>query len=56
VYPKLTVTGVGIITALDGDDAGPVPMELLAVTVKVYESPSVRPVTVQFRAPAVMQV
>ena len=34
------------VTACDGVDAGPVPTALLAETVKVYELPLVRPVTV----------
>jgi hypothetical protein len=33
------------MTALDGADAGPVPAAFVAVTVKVYEVPFVRPVT-----------
>ena len=37
-----TVAGV---TALDGLDGGPVPVPLVAVTVKVYGVPLVRPVT-----------
>jgi len=32
---------------LDGDDAGPVPVVLAAVTVNVYPVPLVSPVTVQ---------
>jgi hypothetical protein len=44
------------VTALDGDDARLVPTTLVAVTVKVYEVPLVRPVTVQVRAPVVVQV
>jgi hypothetical protein len=38
-----TVAGV---TALDADDAEPVPTALVAVTVNVYETPFVRPVMV----------
>ena len=38
-----TVTGV---TAFEAADAAPVPAELVAVTVKVYDVPFVRPVTV----------
>src|SRR5258708_31537679 len=38
-----TVAGV---TELDGDEAGPVPTALVAVTVKVYLVPLVRPLTV----------
>ena len=41
VFPELLGT-----TGLDDDDAGPVPTALVAVTVKVYVSPFVRPVTV----------
>ncbi len=37
-------------------DAGEVPLALVAVTVKVYVDPVVRPVMVQERAPVVMQV
>jgi hypothetical protein len=39
-----TVTLVGV-TAFDAADAGPVPAELVAVTVKVYAVPLVRPAT-----------
>src|SRR6188768_365962 len=38
-----TVAGV---TLFDGADASPVPIEFVAVTVKVYALPLVRPVTV----------
>ena len=38
-----TVAGV---TVFDGADAGPVPTALVAVTVKVYAAPLVRPATV----------
>ena len=47
------VTPVGLpgrpagTTALDGSDARPVPTPLVAVTVKVYDWPLVRPLTVQ---------
>ena len=34
------------VTALDADDAAEVPDELVAVTVKVYEVPVVKPETV----------
>jgi len=34
------------VTALDGDEAGPVPLALVADTVNVYVVPFVRPVTV----------
>jgi len=40
----LVFTGV---TALEGADGGPLPIELLAVTVKVYGVPLVKFVTVQ---------
>ena len=51
VAPELGVTpvtdgGVLGVTALDGDDAGPVPTELVADTVNVYAVPLVRPLTV----------
>ena len=36
----------GGVTLLEGADAGPVPTELVAVTVKVYAVPLVSPVTV----------
>jgi hypothetical protein len=48
-----TVAGV---TLADGLDAGPVPMALIAVTVKVYGVPLVSPETVQLTAPVVIQV
>ena len=38
-----TVAGV---TALEAEDAGPLPTALVAITVKVYDVPLVRPVTV----------
>src|SRR4051794_31216600 len=34
------------VTEFEADDAGPVPMALVAVTVNVYEVPFVKPVTV----------
>ena len=34
------------MTALEGDEAGPVPAEFVAVTVKVYVVPFVNPVIV----------
>ena len=34
------------MTELEGREAGPVPWALVAVTVKVYAVPSVRPLTV----------
>ena len=37
------------VTAFDDVDAGPVPPEFVAVTVKVYEVPVVKPVTVHDR-------
>ena len=57
-----TVTPVGAcgtpraVTELDATDAEDVPMALVAVTVKVYESPPVNPVTVHVVAPVVVQV
>ena len=44
------------VTAAEGVDAGLAPVALVAVTVKVYESPFVRPETVQLVAPDVEQV
>ena len=52
--PAVAVTPVGApgavgaagVTALDALDAGPVPIKLVAVTVKVYVVPLVRLVTV----------
>jgi len=41
---------------LDGSEALPVPAGFVAVTVKVYEVPFVRPSTVQLRAPFVVHV
>ena len=35
------------VTGLDADEAKPSPIELVALTVNVYEVPLVRPVTVQ---------
>ena len=40
-------------TALDGVDAGPAPVRLEAVTVKVYESPLVSPATTSGLVPPV---
>jgi hypothetical protein len=37
-------------------DVGELPYTLVAVTVKVYEVPFVSPVTVQVKAPVVVQV
>ena len=48
-----TVAGM---TAADGAEAGPVPTEFVAVTLNVYDVPLVRPLTVQLRVPAVVQV
>ena len=42
----VTVGGAFGVTALDGDEAGPVPVALVADTVKVYVVPLVSPVTV----------
>jgi hypothetical protein len=53
VGPPGTVAGV---TAVEGSDAAPVPTALVAVTVKVYDVPLVRPLTVQDVAPVVVQV
>jgi hypothetical protein len=39
------------VTALDAVEATPVPTEFVAVTLKVYESPSVSPVTVHVSVP-----
>jgi hypothetical protein len=50
--PAVAVTPVGApgnvlgVTAFDGADAGPVPVALVAETVKVYVVPFVKPVTV----------
>jgi hypothetical protein len=50
--PAVAVTPVGApggadgVTAVDAADAGPVPVELAAVTVNVYEVPLASPVTV----------
>jgi hypothetical protein len=44
------------VTAVDGADGTPVPLVLVAVTVKVYAVPLVRPLTVQVVAPVVVQV
>ena len=43
-------------TAADGADAGPAPTALEAVTVNVYETPLVKPVTEQLVAPVVVHV
>jgi hypothetical protein len=44
------------MTALDGNDGRLVPARLVAVTVKVYEVPFSKPVTVHVRRPVVVQV
>lgn len=41
------------VIELDAVEAAPVPAELVAVTVKVYDTPLVRPVTVIGEAPPV---
>ena len=43
--------GTAGVTALDGAEAGPVPIELIALTVNVYEVPLVRPATVAVVVP-----
>ena len=61
--PAVAVTPVGApgttpvgVTELDAALAAPVPTLLVAVTVKVYAVPGVRPVTVHVSAPVVVQV
>ena len=60
--PEVPITDVGApgvvygVTALDAPDAEPVPAAFVAVTVKVYEVPGVKPVTLQVSAPDVTQV
>jgi hypothetical protein len=55
-FPAVALTLVGApgtaagVTAVDGFDARPVPIELVAVTVNVYAVPFVSPVTVAFVA------
>jgi hypothetical protein len=62
VLPATAVTLVGApgapvgVTAFDALDETPVPTVLVAVTLKVYEVPFVSPVTVQVKAPVVVQV
>ena len=63
VSPATALTPVGAsgtvglgITDFDGSDAGPVPTLFVAVTVNVYEVPSVRPTTAADVAPAVVAV
>jgi hypothetical protein len=52
-FPATAETPVGApgtvagVTWADGDEADPVPVELVAVTVNVYGVPLVRPLTVQ---------
>ena len=48
-----TVAGT---TALDGSEAAPAPIALVATTVNVYEVPLVSPRTVQVKAPDVEHV
>ena len=48
-----TVAG---ITGAEAAEAGPVPTTFAAVTLNVYDVPLVRPLTVQLRAPPVVQV
>ena len=61
-FPAVADTPVGMpgepfgITELDAAEATLVPLALVAVTVKVYAVPLVRPVTVQEVAPVVGQV
>jgi hypothetical protein len=43
--PGTVGAGTGV-TAADAADAGPLPMPFVAVTVNVYDVPSVRPVTI----------
>ena len=60
--PAVAVAAVGApgsvygVTAFDAEEAVPVPAALVAVTVKVYEVPGVRPVMLQVSAPDVVQV
>src|SRR3954453_19418924 len=50
------VSGGCGVTAIDAADGGPVPTTLVARTVKVYEWPFVRPLTVQLSVPPVEHV
>nr|WP_229708425.1 hypothetical protein [Knoellia flava] len=50
------VTGAVGVTAVDATDAEEVPIALVAVTVNVYAVPLLSPMTVQDRAPVVVQV
>jgi hypothetical protein len=60
--PAVAVTLVGApggaagVTLVDGSDVGPGPLALVAITVKVYDVPLVRPVTIAVRAPVVLAV
>ena len=62
VSPGTALTAVGApgtaagVTADEGDDAGPVPTVLVAVTMNVYAVPSARPVTSAEVAPPVVAV
>ena len=44
--PPLEITGADGVTEFDAELADPVPLELVAVTVKVYVVPLLNPVTV----------
>jgi hypothetical protein len=50
--PGPFVIGVVGTTGFEGDDAGPAPTALVAVTVNVYVSPAVSPVTVMAGPPS----
>jgi hypothetical protein len=59
--PAVAVAPVGLsgtvgpgVTLLEGPEGTPVPEVLVAVTVKVYGVPLVRPVTVQVKVPVVV--
>jgi hypothetical protein len=62
VSPGAAVTAVGApgsvagVTGADSNEAGPVPLTLVAVTENWYAVPLVRPETVQESAPVVVQV
>jgi hypothetical protein len=51
----MSVNGNGV-TAAEAIELGPVPTTFVAVTLKVYAVPFVRPVTVHVRAPVVVHV
>ena len=53
--PGTPSSGIGV-TGAEGADALPVPAKVVAVTVKTYEVPFVKPATVQVKAPVVVQV